>query len=166
MFFQPSSFDEGFLFSETDIVKDIFDGVAHTAIIVHILLGMSLASIIQFYKTRYKNLKWIERFLNSIVSSFFVVCFSLPLLDFYPQLPPSIALLIGGFCGSFGTHGIQDILQRVLDKFLPRQTPYEPYEQAINGSHVRYDNTKPRKSERQFKTVDDEPPMPDDMRDR
>ena len=147
-------------------MKDIIDGMAHSAIAVHILLGMSLATLIQFYKTRYKNLKWVERFFNSIVSSFFVVCFSLPLLDFYPQLPPSIALLIGGFCGSFGTHGIQDLLQRVLDKFLPRQTPYEPYEKVFTPNQRYRQSTVKTEHTPRFKQIDDEPPMPDDLREK
>lgn len=151
-------------------MKDYIEAIYQSTVLLHILLGMSLATAIQFYKIKYKNLKWTERFVSSIASSFFVVAFSLPLLDFYPQLPPSIALLIGGFCGSFGTAGIQDLFQRVLDRFLPRATPLDSYEKAMLDKHMSLKNDVVLKESTNqaapFKTIKDEPPMPDDMRDK
>lgn len=87
---------------------------------VYVGLGMVFAWFIQMrfgrHARRFRN--WRERLWASLVCSFLTAAISLPLLDFYPELPPSITLLVGcavGFVGGDGVHKVIDGL--VLTRF-------------------------------------------------
>lgn len=125
--------------------------------LVYVSLGMVFSCVIQFYIARGKRVGWLERAGSSFICALFSAALTLPLLDYFPELPPSISLLIGSFCGSMGDKGLRQIMRAVVDRALGIPNDYTPRAPQPNF---------PREMTRRYnyETPSDEPPMPTDKR--
>lgn len=89
---------------------------AVTQTAIYVGLGMVLAWFIQMHfgrhGRRFRN--WRERVWASLVCSFLTAAIALPLFDFYPELPPSLALLVGCGVGFVGGDGVHRVLEGLI----------------------------------------------------
>lgn len=138
--------------------------LAH-ATVTYIGLAMVLSYIVQFFVNRKRMMKLTEKFLHSFICALMTAAISVPLLDLYPELPPSIVLLVGSFCGSIGVGGITGIMrsaERAISGQLGGYTPPADFQGFPQGGVPHRRKThyyRPPPAE------DTEPPMPDDIRD-
>lgn len=82
--------------------------------------GMLATWIVQMHSLRFKNMSRFVRMREAFVCSLFTASVSIPLLDFYPDLPPSICLIIGALMGTLGMDGWRVLADTVLDLFTSR----------------------------------------------
>lgn len=90
----------------------------HIEIAVYIGLGMLFAWLVQFVKKSNRRKNWKERMWSSLICSFFTVAIALPLLEFFPELPKSLALIVGCCVGTVGHEGLERVLQALLKLHL------------------------------------------------
>ena len=135
------------------------------ATLAYICLAMALSYVVQFFVNRGSKMGLAEKFLQSFICALLTAAISVPLLDLFPELPPSVVLLVGSFCGSVGFEGVTGIMHSA--------------ERAINGriggSAFPHYGSRPegslpanRKNHyyRPPRAEGPEPPMPDDMREK
>lgn len=85
---------------------------------IYIALGMVFSWFVQMQKGRARRENWKERMWSSLTCSFLTVSISLPLLEYFPQIPKSCTLLIGCLVGAVGFDGVQKLLTSLLlDRF-------------------------------------------------
>lgn len=86
----------------------------HIEIAVYIGLGMLFAWFVQFFKSSKRRKNWKERMWGSLVCSFFTIAIALPLLEFFPELPKSLSLIVGCAVGTVGHDGLEHVLHALL----------------------------------------------------
>lgn len=86
----------------------------------YVSCGMLATWIVQMHSLRFKNMSRFVRMREAFICSLFTASVSLPLLDFYPNLPPSICLIVGALMGTLGMDGWRVLADTVLDLFTSR----------------------------------------------
>lgn len=141
--------------------KSIQEFLAQNFQILYVSAGMIFSCIIQIYVSRGKRYRWAERAGSSFICALFTAAITMPLLDYFPELPASISLLIGSFCGSMGDKGLRQIMHALVSKFVTG-APLPPSMSSMND----FPREMPRKYYYKAEQPTDEPPMPNDLRER
>lgn len=84
-------------------------------VLFYITCGMFATWIVQMHSLKFKNMSRFCRVRESFICSMFTAAVSIPLLDFYPDLPPSICLMIGALMGTFGMEGWRVISNSIIN---------------------------------------------------
>lgn len=84
------------------------------AILLYTSLGMFATWIVQLHSLRYKNMSRFERMREAFVCAVLTASISVPVLEYYPDLPPSIALIVGALVGTVGLEGWRSLADGVL----------------------------------------------------
>lgn len=134
--------------------------------LIYVSLGMIFSCIMQIYVSRRQRLTWADRAASSFVCALFTAAITVPILDYWPELPPSISLLIGSFCGSMGDKGIRQIMNAIAERFLGTHVnvPHEFPAEVTRRYHYSPKHDSGAGSVHSMEP--EEPPMPDDIRER
>lgn len=84
-------------------------------VLFYITCAMFATWLVQMHSLRFKNMTRFCRVRESFICSLFTAAVSIPLLDFYPDLPPSICLMVGALMGTFGMDGWRVIANSIIN---------------------------------------------------
>lgn len=149
------------------MLKDLSNAFLSNSIAIYLSFGILIAIITQSYRTRKKTITLKERFLKHFITALFTASCTLPLLKMYPELPPEVAMPIGGFVGVVGLDGINELIIAVKNRLvntIDNNTSLFNYNYRDNQKRHTYFQDSVKKSSG-FKRIEDEPPMPDDLRE-
>lgn len=96
--------------------------------------GMFATWLVQIHSLRFKYMSRFVRVREAFICSLFTAAVSIPLLDFYPNLPPSISLIIGALMGTIGMDGWRVLADTLLNLFAARLGLSKPVNKDKNES--------------------------------
>lgn len=103
-------------------------------ILLYTTLGMLATWIVQLHSLRYKNLTRWERMREASVCSILTATITVPALDWYPDLPPSIALVVGALMGTVGMEGWRSLADGILSLLRFRIGAANPQDPVNKGN--------------------------------
>ena len=133
-------------------------------VLTYVCLAMALSYVVQFFVNRKRLMKLTEKFANSFICALLTASISVPLLDLYPELPPSVVLLVGSFCGAIGFEGVTGIMHTIERTVSGRISGYMPPE---DYEGVTPPSVPPQRKTHYYRPRGEssEPPLPDDLRE-
>lgn len=128
-----------------------------------VLMGMVITFIVQFQINRHSNKGRWERAGEAFICQLFTASLSIPLVDYFPQIPPSVTLLIGAIVGTLGVSGWEKIAHSLLSLFFSRLGNNSFDSLSRNPADNKNHSNKASESK---DSDSDEPPMPFKRKDK
>lgn len=81
----------------------------------YVSCGMFATWLVQMHSLRFKQMNRFNRMREAFICSLFTASISIPLLDFYPNLPPSVCMIVGALMGTLGMDGWKVLASSILE---------------------------------------------------
>lgn len=91
------------------------DIISTNEALLYVILGMFCTWFVQITQRKYRQASRFEKVRNAFVCSILTAAISIPILEYFTSLPPSICLIIGAVIGTLGFDGWERLLDLVLD---------------------------------------------------
>lgn len=93
-------------------------------LVVYVVSAMVITFVLHYFVSKaHKKTKW-NRITESFVCQLLTISFSLPLLEFFPNMPDSIVLIVAVVIGVLGVEGWENIAHGIISLIFQHVTGY------------------------------------------
>lgn len=131
-------------------MEEVVNALTNNEVLLYVTLGMFCTWFVQVCSRRYKRTSRMEKVRNSFLCSILTAAICIPVLEYFQDLPPSTALIIGAVIGTLGIDGWERLINLCFDLLQFR----------FGGSYYQRPPQTYRHSIDTGMEDDDEPPMP------
>lgn len=111
--------------------------------LAYIAAAMFVTFVLQFFVTRHTKRKRIVRITEAMICQLLTVSVSLPMLEFFPELPSSTVLIIGAVIGVLGVEGWENLAHGIISLLFNHVTGYQFHFSHRDTTEVNEDNDEP-----------------------
>lgn len=127
------------------------NALADNEVLLYVTLSMLCTWFVQVCSRRYKRAARFEKVRNSFLCSVLTAAICIPLLEYFQELPPSTALIVGAVIGTLGLDGWERLIHLGFD-LLQFRLGGSYYQRPPQTFRPHLDDVA--------EDDDDEPPMP------